>query len=212
MGEDLVAYVDGELLGSERARFDDHVATCLTCRREAERLTKLRALVNGLPRIEPSAEFEAHMWRRMARETSGGQRRSRRDAWRWAAPVLAAAAVVALVLYGVLKPSGLHAPGTPRTGREVATAPAAPAVREQVAKQEEVDTGAEGGGGERTDVASADNPAPEDLPPELVEHPELFLRFPVVRRLQKLEHFEEVRQRGDSDPAGDAAPGGQPLG
>ena len=209
MGETLVAYVDGELLGSERARFDDHVATCLTCRREAERLTKLRALVSGLPRIEPSAEFEAHMWRRMAREMPGGQRRSRRDAWRWAAPVLAAAAVVALALYGVLKPSGLHAPGMAGAGREVATAPA---VRdERIARKQEVDTGAEGSG-ERTEVASADNPAPEDLPPELVEHPELFLRFPVVRRLQKLEHFEEVRQRGDSDPAGDPAPEGQPLG
>jgi RNA polymerase sigma-70 factor (ECF subfamily) len=202
MGEDLVAYVDGELLGSARARFDDHVATCLTCRREAERLAKLRALVSDLPRIEPSAEFEAHMWRRMARETSGGQRRRRPDAWRWAVPVLAAAAVVALALYGVLQPSGPHAP-------QVATAPA---VRKQVAGKEQADTGAEEGGGERTDVASADNPAPEDLPPELVEHPELFLRFPVVRRLQKLEHFEEVRQRGDTDPAGDAAPEGQPLG
>jgi hypothetical protein len=209
MGEDLVAYVDGELLGAERGRFDDHVATCLTCRREAERLTKLRALVRGLPRIEPSASFDAGMWRRMARAPSGGQRADRRATWRWAAPALAAAAVVALALYGVLNRSAPHAPGRAATGRQVATAPVG---HGQAAKTEEADTGAAGEAGKRTDVASADNPAPEDVPPELVEHPELFLRFPVVRRLQKLEHFEEVRQRGDPDPAGEAAPEGQPLG
>jgi hypothetical protein len=41
--------------------------------------------------------------------------------------------------------------------------------------------------------------APEDLPPELLEQPEFFLRLPVVRRLEKLEHFDQVRQHTAPD-------------
>ncbi len=44
--------------------------------------------------------------------------------------------------------------------------------------------------------------APEDLPPDLLEHPEFFLRYPVVRRLNKLEHFEEVRRHDENEPLG----------
>ena len=54
--------------------------------------------------------------------------------------------------------------------------------------------------------------APEDLPPELIEHPELFLRLPVVRRLDKLEHFEEVRTPDAAEPIGQGEPSARALG
>ena len=46
----------------------------------------------------------------------------------------------------------------------------------------------------------------------LVEHPELFLRLPVVRRLNRLEHFEEVRQYQNDQPLGQVAPGTAEVG
>ncbi len=64
---------------------------------------------------------------------------------------------------------------------------------------------------ERTgDVAAAGDL--DEYPPELVDHPELFLHLPVVRRLQKLQHFEEVRQREDAQPLGQLAPGTPSVG
>jgi hypothetical protein len=50
-------------------------------------------------------------------------------------------------------------------------------------------------------LANADHNDLEQYPPELVEHPELFLRLPVVRRLEKLQHFEEVRRHGEGELA-----------
>ena len=95
--EELVAYLDGEQPADERGRIDAHVGTCLTCRRELDRLKRLRILVGGLRPIEPSAEFDAGMWRRLEATPSRAPRR-----WRavvWSVAPLAAAAVVALAWY-----------------------------------------------------------------------------------------------------------------
>jgi hypothetical protein len=52
-------------------------------------------------------------------------------------------------------------------------------------------------------VARAGNLGPEDLPPELLEHPELFLRLPVVRRLETLEYLGAVHDQPErKDGAG----------
>lgn len=190
--EELVAYLDGEHLDAERMRVEAHVGTCLACRRELERLRRVRTLLGELRPVEPSAGFEAAMWRRL--EETGPRRSVGRRVLLWGAPALAAAAVVALASYSLLTRVGERgvsgspaevAVGTreeaPRVAREAPPADAQPVQR---------------------DVASADRGDLEQYPPELVEHPELFLRLPVVRRLDKLEHFEEVRQHGEGEPVG----------
>jgi len=208
--EDLLAFVDAELLPAERTRVEDHVATCLTCRRETERLAAVNALVRGLPRIEPSPDFETAMWRRLAREAHARKPRTRSRVLRWSMPVFAAAAAIALVLYSVLSPSGPRG-GSARGGGQVATAPVP---RQDVARATRPgDTRvASAPGAENVDDTTVANLGPEDLPPELVDHPELFLHFPVVRRLKKLEHFEEVRKREESEPLGRWSPEGQSVG
>jgi anti-sigma factor RsiW len=206
IAEDLVAFVDGELPEAERAPVEAHVAGCLACRREIERIAKVSALVAGLPRIEPSAELEERMRWRLAAGASAADAaaRTRRRGWRpvfWGVPVLAAAAAIALVWYWSMvrpTPNGLLAP----RGRQVAVAPARPDRTEQLAGERETERA----------VAAAPGLSPEDLPPDLVEHPELFLRYPVVRRLNKLEHFEEVRQHPDIEPLGEIAPPPWPFG
>jgi len=198
--EELVAYLDGEHTESERVRVESHLGTCLSCRREVERLRRLQALLGGLRPIEPSAEFEAQMWRRLDAMPARVSTRRRR-VFVWGAPALAAAAAVALAWYGSLQRIGSD--GTPRRADTVAQAPRPAAsagdtrvARGAVERHEHDDSGAV--------VASAPDQL-DQYPPELVEHPELFLRYPVVRRLQKLEHFEEVQQHEDGH-------GGEPVG
>jgi len=65
-------------------------------------------------------------------------------------------------------------------------------------------------GGAPGNVASTDDVT--EYPPDLVEHPELFLRLPVVRRLNRLEHFEEVRQYQNDQPLGQVSPGTAEVG
>jgi anti-sigma factor RsiW len=204
--EELVAYLDGEQPVDERARIDAHVGSCLTCRRELDRLRRVRTLMGELRPLAPSPDFAAGMWRRLEATPS---RASRWRAVVWSVVPLAAAAVVALAWYSSLERAGSQspiasAPATAPAPAAVAKAPAAAAPAEDT-RVAGAQPKAEEERGAR-EVASA--PDFDDYPPELVEHPELFLRYPVVRRLRKLEHFEQVRER--SQPAGEGER--QPLG
>jgi anti-sigma factor RsiW len=201
--EELVAYLDGEQPPAEHARIETHVGTCLSCRRELERLRRVRTLLGALPVIEPSAVFQDALWQRL---DVTPPTRGRRRTLVWGAPALAAAAALALVWYSLLT-------GVTTTEHRAPGAPVAVAHRE-----------APHGGAGETRVAAQPKEAPDkdekqpdvavagsDLdqyPPELVEHPELFLRYPVVKRLQRLQHFEEVRQHGDGEPLGTTRPNG----
>jgi anti-sigma factor RsiW len=199
LAEELVAYLDGEQPEPERGRIENHVGTCLACRRELERLRRTRVLLGALPLIEPSADFHDGMWRRL--DAAPARRRGRRRAVLWGAPALAAAAALALVWYSSV--ARIAADGRGMRGA-VASAPR-PAGGGSTAGESRVAT--------RHQAAPADDPAHDvavagsdldEYPPELIEHPELFLRYPVVRRLQKLQHFEEVRQHDEGEPLGSA--------
>jgi hypothetical protein len=219
LSEELVAYIDGEHSGPERARIESHVGTCLVCRREMERISKVNRLIGALPQIEPSADFEQRMWQRLQAEPAALPSPRRMRPALWGAPALAAAAALALAFYSSLTPvpgerasdgRAVEVAAEPRAARpaaEVARAPE-PAREEQVASTRR--EGASPDATERERIAAAAALAPEDLPPELVENPELFLRYPVVRRLDSLSHFEAVQQRirPDDERPADAPPVG----
>ena len=137
------------------------------------------------------------MWQRLEREAAHAPRGAFRPAW-WGVP-LAAAAVLALVWYSSLSGTSPTAPLGPPPGGDVASAPEAAVPPNGAARA--VARAKSAAEAAPVRQANADL-APEDLPPEVVEHPELFLRLPVVRRLEKLEHFEEVRMREQSEPLG----------
>jgi anti-sigma factor RsiW len=193
---ELVAYLDGEQPQSERARIEAHAGTCLACRRELERLAELKAMVARLPRVQPSPAFETGFWRRLDDDPVPLARR--RGPRVVALPALAAAAVIALVLYSWLRPAA-QSPLPSAPGREQAAAPRSGAPSETLARGEDLADDA------AIDAQLADS-APADVPPELLEHSELFLRYPVVRRLEKLDHFEEVRRYGNAEPADELSP------
>ena len=197
IGDDLVAFLDDELAAADRTPVADHVATCLVCRREIDRLTTVRRLVQTLPGIEPSPTFADEFWRRMDGESAPRDPRVRPlRPMRWALPALAAAAVVALALHSLLggpAPNPATAPGqAPAPAARVAAVPPPRAQHEappaQVAAQPASPA-------EAPQVADVESLRPEDLPPELVEHPELFLRLPVVRRLEKLQYLGSAPDR-----------------
>jgi anti-sigma factor RsiW len=194
VGDELVAYLDDELTESERRPIANHVATCLVCRREIEQLAAVGRLVRDLPRVEPGSDFAAAFWERLDAEPRDRlpQVRSLRS-MRWALPGLAVAALLALGLSSLLRVA--TQPTAPATGgaARVVTAPA-PATQPKVANApatNEMEAAPQ--------LANVDDLKPEDLPPALLEHPELFLRLPVVRRLDKLEHFEAVQQEPASE-------------
>ena len=181
---ELVAFLDGELGEGERRPIADHVSTCLVCRRELDRLTTVQRLLADVSRTEPSPGFAAQFWGRMETESlppRSGLRPRRAQPWTfWALPALAAAAVLAVAFQFMTSTTP-----TPRPERVVQAPP------RQLEKGATTKVVAEA---ETLQVTKIDDMRPEDLPPELLEHPELFLRLPVVRRLERLEHFDAVRQ------------------
>jgi hypothetical protein len=191
---ELVAYLDGALAEDERRPIASHVSSCLVCRRELERLTTIQRWVAELPRIEPSRDFTATFWERMEAEPLAVEQSERSGRpWRWAVPMLAAAAGLALAVRALVPTGSAPAPGTRGSPPPAAVAKAdRPAAAPKVAAAPALKD-------EPAQVANVDELRPEDLPPELVEHPELFLRLPVVRRLETLEHIDAVKREQQSE-------------
>jgi len=60
LGEQLSAYLDGELITLEMPIVTAHLGTCAECRRELGALDRSRTAVRALPGIEPPAFLEIH--------------------------------------------------------------------------------------------------------------------------------------------------------
>lgn len=211
IGEDLVAFLDDELADDTRSTIASHVATCLVCRREVDRLTVVRRWVGALPAVEPSAAFASGLWDKIAAETAPSTPapnvRVLRP-WRWAPPALAAAAVVALAFSSLLRTteSPTQAPPSAAPERVAAPAPAvrpdAPVVAARPAAPKDEPAGEAAPQVAAADAVRPEDLRPEDLPPELLEQPELFLRLPVVRRLETLEHIDAAQNSHDDGDGG----------
>lgn len=201
--EELVAFLDDELSVGERRPVAEHLASCLVCRREMERLTTLQGWLGNLPEVEPSATFAADFARRLAAEpTPIAPRRGGGGGLRWGFPALAAAAVLALALRAfVAAPVSSTAPDAARK-RTIAAAPAPAAPAEEEPARVATRPSTEEGADQVADVAGV---RPEDLPPELLEHPELFLRLPVVKRLDTLEYLGSLHENEKTGAADDGA-------
>jgi anti-sigma factor RsiW len=58
---ELIGYLGGMGNRAERARVDEHLATCLACRAKAEEFRALSSTLDELPGIEPSFGFDARV-------------------------------------------------------------------------------------------------------------------------------------------------------
>jgi mycothiol system anti-sigma-R factor len=96
----LHAYADGELAVSEMLAADAHLAECAECRALAARERRFRQLLRRQPRESAPSEFRARIIRRIRRT----EQRSVVRPW-LVTPIVAVAAVLALVLWPTTQPS-----------------------------------------------------------------------------------------------------------
>ena len=176
----IVAAVDGEIPPERRRDLDEHVATCTECRGELHATQALFGALGGLSQeAEVPALVESATLRRM-RLAAAEERERQERRWGWfSAPVLAAAGVVVLALVINLRPRGEQGslrPSTPAASGARQLARASDPVPAPAAAQPE------------TAVAVA----PSEPPPDLAAAPELFMNLPIIRNMEKLEHFEAI--------------------
>ncbi len=162
--------LDGELRPRRRRALDRHLVACPACRVE---MATTERLFEALDLLDDEAEVPAslaHDTLRTVRLDAAEAAAARGRSWGWGAvltPALGAAAAVVLMLSGVARQD--------ESPQRALTAPARPQTR--IA------------GRARRSTA----PPPDAPPPALAAAPELFIQLPVLRNLEKLEHYDAIR-------------------
>lgn len=186
---ELPGYLGRKLDPASMAAIRAHVQACISCQagvRDLERLNELLAV--GLPTIEPSRTFASSFANRLAAEiASESTEEAERGGQRWLAWILqpwlipvALAATLAAIVFGPWfagEPITRTVPvqGVSASGGSVASV-----------KKAQADVKVAGGNAGKAAVASAG--PPEDL----VQRPELFVDFAVIRDLDILDSNHEV--------------------
>jgi anti-sigma factor RsiW len=182
----IVAARDGELDARRRRALDRHLGRCERCRSEQVSIEGVLAALDGLSlTAEVPARLEADVLRQVRGLAADAEvERSAAGTWvRRIAPALGATAVVALALVGVRSPEA-PPPASDPLPRVVAPA-----------------------------VARSENPVvarrsrakvPVDPPAELASRPDLFVDLPMLREMDKLQHFDAIAamDEGDGAPPG----------
>jgi hypothetical protein len=190
----IVAARDGELDERQRRALDRHLAECGACRTEQVSLEGVLAALDALePAREVPARLEADVFRQvrgLAAEGAGG-------GWtlpewlRRGIPAIAATAVVMIAVVGIRSSQV----ATPEARKSVAVAArprandAAPAPATAIAKAEQAPAAAR----------RAKSRAPIDPPAELASRPDLFVDLPMLRELDKMQHFDSIATMEDTD-------------
>lgn len=78
IGEDLSAYVDGELAAEARQRVEAHLAACMACDADMWALDRQRARLRALPRVRPHELFVRQLMARIDAEELAAADRGRR--------------------------------------------------------------------------------------------------------------------------------------
>ncbi|MFQ6067455.1 MAG: anti-sigma factor family protein [bacterium] len=96
----LGSFLDKELEKKERISVKQHLKQCLHCGEEAKILSQIQSSLKEWKDIEPSPDFEANFWKKLALEKEKG------PSFRWLhllpRPIIIALALVILPLAGLL--------------------------------------------------------------------------------------------------------------
>lgn len=96
-GEEIGAYLDGELAERDRLALEAHLPDCAACEGALAGHRELFAALAGLPQLEPGPQFEARFWARLARQAQDSAASPWRIGRRWLEGALAAAVLAGLV-------------------------------------------------------------------------------------------------------------------
>lgn len=219
--ERLAALLDAELSEREAAGVEAHVASCAACAAELAEIQRLRGLLGralatpGQP-ADP-ARFAA-LWERIEADGPrdervrpiGEARRPEATRRRWVRVLTGA--IAAGVAVGVWFSSGLRSNIEPSA--ELAAAPSKAPVAERMARGVQAQGAPAAAKPTKSVVVARQEPeaAPKraaavanvtddhgpEAPADLRRRAQLFLEYPIVRRLDELEHFEDVMVREQS--------------
>jgi anti-sigma factor RsiW len=197
----IVAARDGELTERQRRALDRHLAACGACRAEQ---VSLEGVLSALDALEPAAEVPARLEADVFRQVRGLAEGAAAPAWtlppwlRRGLPAIAATAVVALAVVGVRSSEvtvpAVHTKVAVAERPRVATPPA-PAVAKAEPEAPVV-------------ARRAKSRAPVDPPAELASRPDLFMDLPMLRELDKMQHFDTIATMEDGDGGEAPSPNG----
>jgi len=86
----LIAYLDGRANREERRDVEGHLESCAVCRERVEDFRRLWRVMDEVPAIEPSLDFDARLRQRLAAEPQ-------RKTWGWFIPAPRLSFAVALL-------------------------------------------------------------------------------------------------------------------
>lgn len=221
MEQQLIPYLDGKLSASQQKSVAAHLERCSHCATALEGLSEICALLDAEREVAVPAEFEGEVIRRI-HGLEGA-----RSARRWVVPLATAASAAAIAVLAAWMTLGSFMPGggAPRTAltalpvREplplkasqptmppppqvvarrdtpAVSAPVAEAALETVVPEVDLEGGFED---------ALPMPGPEEVPSDLLEALDMFVYFPIIRDLDRFEHFEAIWTASDAETEDDA--------
>jgi hypothetical protein len=191
----------GELSPRRVEQLGRHVERCEGCRREQVAYAALDRALGLLPlAAEMPPRLEQDTLRRVRLAADDADPRPARAVGRWlliGAPAVAATAALGLALHGGLPPE--TAPSAAKTvGVAAAKKAAAPT---QVAQNAAPRPAAQ------QPAARKRRAVPGDPPAELAARPDLFVNLPMLRNLDKLQHYDAIQTTTLDGQAGNPSNG-----
>jgi Putative zinc-finger len=180
----------GELSDRRSQRLTEHMEGCAGCRREWEAYTALERVLGSLPLETVLPPRLEQVTLRNARLAEAEATKTRR---RWlgiAVPALAATAVVVVAARLSLQDTEPVPAPAPAAPTRVLTAPPSRAPGRVAERAPAPAPSASPAAPQRRRVARG---VPSQPPPELAARPDLFVNLPLLRNLDKVQHYEAIQ-------------------